>query len=87
MGLIGIVIAALVNMFLHSAMMNFIISVIGVLVFTGLTAYDTQAIKETYVVGDDSTVAGRKAIFGALRLYLDFLNLFLMLLQLMGNRR
>jgi FtsH-binding integral membrane protein len=87
MGLIGIVIAALVNMFLHSAMMSFVISVVGVLVFTGLTAYDTQAIKESYVVGDDGTVAGRKAIFGALRLYLDFLNLFLMLLQLMGNRR
>jgi FtsH-binding integral membrane protein len=87
MGLIGIVIAALVNMFLHSAIMNFVISVIGVLVFTGLTAYDTQAIKESYVVGDDGTVAGRKAIFGALRLYLDFLNLFLMLLQLMGTRR
>lgn len=87
MGLIGILIAALVNMFLHSAMMSFVISVIGVLVFTGLTAYDTQTIKESYVVGDDGTVAGRKAIFGALRLYLDFLNLFLMLLQLMGNRR
>jgi len=87
MGLIGIVIASLVNLFLHSAMMTFVISVIGVLVFTGLTAHDTQSIKEMYVVGDDGTVAGRKAIFGALRLYLDFVNLFLMILRLMGNRR
>lgn len=87
MGLIGVVIAMVVNMFLHSAVMTFVISVIGVLVFTGLTAYDTQWIKESYVANDDGTVAGRKAIFGALRLYLDFLNLFLMLLQLVGNRR
>ena len=57
------------------------------LVFTGLTAYDTQAIKESYVENDDGTIAGRKAIFGALRLYLDFINLFLMLMQLLGNRR
>jgi FtsH-binding integral membrane protein len=87
MGLIGIVIASLVNLFLHSSMMSFVISVIGVVVFTGLTAYDTQAIKEMYVAGDDGTVAGRKAIFGALKLYLDFVNLFLMILRLMGNRR
>lgn len=87
MGLIGVVIASVVNIFLHSAMMTFVISVIGVLVFTGLTAYDTQWIKESYVANEDGTVAGRKAIFGALRLYLDFLNLFLMLVQLLGNRR
>jgi FtsH-binding integral membrane protein len=87
MGLIGIIIASLVNIFLHSAMMAFVVSVIGVLVFTGLTAYDTQNIKEMYVAGDDGTVAGKKAIVGALRLYLDFVNLFLMLLQLLGNRR
>jgi FtsH-binding integral membrane protein len=87
MGLIGIVIASVVNMFLHSAAMTFVISIIGVLVFTGLTAYDTQWIKENYAANDDGTVAGRKAIFGALRLYLDFLNLFLMLMQLLGNRR
>jgi FtsH-binding integral membrane protein len=87
MGLIGVVIASLVNIFLHSAMMTFVISVIGVLVFTGLTAYDTQWIKESYVENDDGTVSGRKAIFGALKLYLDFLNLFLMLIQLLGNRR
>ena len=64
-----------------------ILSIVGVLVFTGLTAYDTQSIKESYVASDDGTVMGRKAIFGALRLYLDFINLFLMLLRLMGNRR
>ena len=60
---------------------------IGVLIFTGLTAYDTQKIKEIYYVGDDGTVAGRKAIMGALPLYLDFINLFLMLLRLFGDRR
>ncbi|HEV8015601.1 MAG TPA: Bax inhibitor-1/YccA family protein [Stellaceae bacterium] len=87
MGLIGIVIASLVNMFFQSAAMQFAISVIGVLVFTGLTAWDTQQIKEMYVEGDGSLVAGKKAIMGALRLYLDFINLFLMLMQLMGNRR
>lgn len=87
MGLIGIIIASIVNMFMHSSMMQWVISVVGVLIFTGLTAYDTQSIKESYVAGDDGTVAGRKAIFGALRLYLDFLNLFLMLLRLMGDRR
>jgi len=87
MGLIGVVIASLVNMFLQSGMMSWIISVIGVLVFTGLTAYDTQWIKNNYSANDDGTVAGRKAIFGALKLYLDFLNLFLMLLRLFGSRR
>jgi FtsH-binding integral membrane protein len=87
MGLIGIVIASVVNIFVHSSMMSWVISVAGVLIFTGLTAYDTQAIKESYVANDDGTVAGRKAIYGALRLYLDFINLFLMLLQLLGNRR
>ena len=87
MGLIGLVIAMVVNMFLHSSTMGFVISAIGVLVFTGLTAYDTQSIKEMYVAGDDGTVAGRKAIYGALRLYLDFVNLFLMILRLMGSRR
>ena len=86
MGLIGIIIASLVNIFLASSALQFAISVIGVLVFAGLTAYDTQQIKEMYYAGDDGTVAGRKAIMGALRLYLDFLNLFLMLLQLFGSR-
>ena len=77
MGLIGIVIASLVNMFLHSAAMQFAISVIGVLVFTGLTAWDTQRIKEMYWEGDGAVVAGKKAIMGALALYLDFINLFI----------
>ncbi|HSM95658.1 MAG TPA: Bax inhibitor-1 family protein, partial [Rhizomicrobium sp.] len=85
--LIGIIIASLVGFFWHSAMLQWVISVAGVLIFTGLTAYDTQSIKDSYVVGDDGSVMGRKAIFGALRLYLDFINLFLMLLRLMGNRR
>ena len=87
MGLIGIVIASLVNIFLASSALQFAVSVIGVLVFTGLTAYDTQRIKETYYAGDGHEVAGKKAIMGALRLYLDFINLFMMLLQLMGTRR
>jgi uncharacterized protein len=87
MGLIGIIIASLVNFFLHSSMMLFIVSVAGVLIFTGLTAYDTQKIKEYYVASDDGTIAGKKAIMGALSLYLDFVNLFFMLIQLLGNRR
>ncbi len=87
MGLIGIIIASVVNMFLASSMMSWVISVAGVLIFTGLTAYDTQWIKESYVASDDGTIAGRKAIIGALKLYLDFINLFLMLLRLLGNRR
>ena len=86
MGLIGIIIAMVVNIFLASSALQFAISVIGVLVFTGLTAYDTQQIKEMYYEGDSAVVAGRKAIMGALRLYLDFINLFLMLLRLFGNR-
>lgn len=87
MGLIGVVIASLVNLFLHSAGLQFAISIIGVIVFTGLTAWDTQSIKEMYWEGDGTAVAGKKAIMGALRLYLDFINLFMMLMQLMGTRR
>jgi uncharacterized protein len=87
MGLIGLIIAMVVNIFLHSGMLMFAISAAGVLIFTGLTAYDTQNIKEMYYAGDDGTIAGKKAIMGALRLYLDFVNLFLMLLRFMGNRR
>jgi len=87
MGLIGIIIAMLVNLFIGSTALQFAISVIGVLIFAGLTAYDTQQIKEMYYVGDDGTVAGRKAVMGALRLYLDFINLFMMLLSLFGDRR
>ncbi len=87
MGLIGIIIAMVVNIFLQSSGLSWIVSILGVLIFTGLTAYDTQKIKEMYYVGDDGSVAGKKAIMGALRLYLDFINLFLMLLRLMGNRQ
>ena len=87
MGLIGLIIASLVNIWLASSMMQFVISAVGVLIFVGLTAYDTQQIKEMYDVNDDGTASGRKAIMGALRLYLDFLNLFIMLLQLFGDRR
>ena len=87
MGLIGLIIAMLVNLFLQSSALGFAISVIGVLVFVGLTAYDTQKIKEQYYAGDDGAVTGRKAIMGALSLYLDFINLFLMLLRLFGDRR
>jgi len=87
MGLIGLIIASVVNIFLASSMMQWVISVAGVLIFTGLTAYDTQWIKEMYVANDDGTVSGRKAILGALKLYLDFINLFMMLMRLMGDRR
>ena len=87
MGLIGIIIAALVNMFLHSTALQMTVSVMGVIVFTGLTAYDTQRIKAIYVYGEDGAVAGKKSILGALALYLDFLNLFLSLMQLLGDRR
>jgi FtsH-binding integral membrane protein len=86
MGLFGIIIASLVNIFLVSSMLQWIISIVGVIVFSGLTAWDTQRIKEMYFAGDDDVVAGRKAIMGALSLYLDFINLFVMLLQLFGNR-
>ncbi|HVV93781.1 MAG TPA: Bax inhibitor-1/YccA family protein [Hyphomicrobiales bacterium] len=86
MGLIGIIIASLVNIFLHSSALQFVVSVAGVLIFAGLTAYDTQRIKEMYYQGDSTLVMGRKAIMGALSLYLDFINLFMMLLRLFGNR-
>ena len=86
MGVFGIIIASIVNIFLGSSALQFAISVIGVLVFAGLTAYDTQQIKEMYYEGDGALVAGRKAIMGALRLYLDFINLFMFLLQFLGNR-
>ncbi len=87
MGLFGVIIAMLVNIFLKSSGLDFVISVVGVLVFAGLTAWDTQKIKEMYDVQDDGTVAGRKAVMGALSLYLDFINLFMMLLRLVGDRR
>lgn len=87
MGLFGIIIASVVNIFLKSSGLDWMISVIGVLIFVGLTAYDTQKVKEFYDVNDDGTIAGRKAVMGALTLYLDFINLFLMLLRLFGDRR
>lgn len=87
MGLIGIVIASLVNLFMHSSALQFAISVIGVLVFTGLTAYDTQQIKQEYYYGGSSEDVKKRSIMGALRLYLDFINLFLMLLRLLGDRK
>lgn len=87
MGLFGVIIASIVNIFLASSALQFAISVLGVVIFAGLTAYDTQRIKEMYFEGDDVAVAGRKAIMGALTLYLDFINLFMFLLQFMGNRK
>lgn len=87
MGLIGLLIASLVNMFLQSSMMQWVLSVIGVLIFTGLTAYDTQRIKESYSANYDGTASGKMAVMGALSLYLDFVNLFLMLIRLLGDRR
>ncbi|MEG2004523.1 MAG: Bax inhibitor-1/YccA family protein [Bilophila sp.] len=89
MGLFGLIIAMVVNIFLQSTMMEFIISCIGVLIFTGLTAYDTQKIRAfgENAPLDDATAMRRGALLGALTLYLDFINLFLMLLRLMGDRR
>ena len=86
MGLIGIILGSIVNLIWPNGMLQFVVSVVGVLIFAGLTAYDTQKIKEMYWEGDDVLVAGRKAIMGALTLYLDFINLFTFLLQFMGNR-
>lgn len=87
MGLIGLVMASLVNLFMQSSAMHFVLSLVGVLVFTGLTAYDTQNIKEMYFESDDHEVAHKKAIFGALHLYLNFINIFVYLLQIFGVRR
>jgi hypothetical protein len=89
MGLIGIILAGLVNMFMHSSALQFAISIIGVLVFTGLTAYDTQRIKATYVqyaYADGVDGAAKRSVYDALSLYLNFINLFMLLLQLLGNR-
>ncbi len=87
MGLIGIIIASLVNLFLRSTELDWLISIVGVGVFAGLTAYDTQRIKTMYDSTDDATSSGRKSVIGALSLYLNFLNLFLMMLRLTGGRR
>ena len=87
MGLIGIIIASIVNMFMQSTMMYYVISILGVLIFVGLTAYDTQKIKNMYLASDSGEIMGKKAVMGALTLYLDFINLFIMLLRLFGQRR
>ena len=87
MGLIGIIIASLVNLFLRSTGLDWMLSIVGVGVFAGLTAYDTQRIKAMYDSSDDATSAGRKSVIAALSLYLNFINLFMMLLRLAGSRR
>ena len=88
MGLIGIIIASVVNIFLKNEAMYWVITYAGVLIFVGLTAYDTQKIKEMNILGNEGTDEDTKeAVSGALRLYLDFINLFLMLLRIMGDRR
>ncbi len=86
MGLIGLIIAVVVNMFLESSALHFAISVIGVLIFVGLTAYDTQKVKEMYLVTDSGEVAQKKSILGALTLYMDFIGIFIYLMMLFGNR-
>src|SRR5260370_636424 len=87
MGLIGIVIASLVNIFVGSSALQFAMSIIGVILFVGLTAYDMQRIKEMYLESDNADITGKKAVLGALSLYLDFINLFMIFLQLFGQRR
>ncbi|PLY02187.1 MAG: hypothetical protein C0622_05890 [Desulfuromonas sp.] len=88
MGLFGIIIASIVNMFMHNEMIHWIVGYIGVFIFVGLTAYDTQRLKQIGAAGfADEQQRHKLAIIGALRLYLDFINLFLMLLRVMGNRR
>ena len=87
MGLIGLIIASLVNIFLKSSALDFAVSAIGVLVFVGLTAYDTQSIKRSYYQTSDEESLAKMAVMGALRLYLDFINLFIMLLRFFGDRR
>jgi len=87
MGLIGLIVASLVNMFLQSSMMQFVISAAGVLIFAGLTAWDTQKIKEMYWEGDGHEIAAKKSVMGALTLYMDFINLFLFMLRFLGVTR
>jgi uncharacterized protein len=89
MGVIGLIVASIVNIFLASSALMFAISAIGVLIFAGLTAYDTQKIKTEYLAHahhGDTEWLGKAAIMGALNLYLDFINMFMLLLQLFGNR-
>jgi uncharacterized protein len=87
-GLVGIIIASVVNMFLHMAAIAFVVNILGVLIFAGLTAYDTQRLKMTYYqLGGDQAAMGVATSYGALSLYLDFINLFQFLLSILGNRR
>jgi FtsH-binding integral membrane protein len=87
MGLWGVILASVVNMFMQSSAMQLLISVLTVIIFTGLTAYDTQKIKEIYVESDHAEIASKKAVFGALTLYLDFINIFMSLLYIFGDRK
>jgi uncharacterized protein len=86
MGLVGLMIASIVNIFLKSDAMSFVISAAGVLIFAGLTAYDTQKLKEMYFEGDAAETLSKKITMGALTLYMDFINLFMYLLRFLGNR-
>ncbi|MDF1873931.1 Bax inhibitor-1/YccA family protein, partial [Vannielia sp.] len=89
MGVIGLIVASLINLWLQSPIMMYVVSILGVLIFAGLTAYDTQNIKNTYIehaMHADQEWLGKAAIMGALSLYLDFINMFMFLLQLMGSR-
>ena len=87
MGLIGLIIASIVNIFMKSVVASLVISAIGVVVFTGLTAFDAQVIKSYYLESDSSEISEKKAVLGALNLYLDFINLFLYLLRFLGSER
>ena len=87
MGLYGIIIASVVNLFLGSTQLQFVVSILGVIIFTGLTAWDTQKIKLMYNGSDSKTINNKKALMSALTLYLDFINLFIMMLRLFGERR
>ena len=86
MGVFGLIIAQIVNIFMASTQLDFMISIIGVLIFAGLTAYDTQKIKNMYLSGDNNEAAGKKSVLGALTLYLDFILMFQFLLAFLGNR-
>lgn len=86
MGVIGLIVASILNMFMQSGTMNFVISILGVLIFAGLTAYDTQKLKVQYAMVAGTNFQGKAIIMGALNLYLDFINMFMFLLQLLGNR-
>jgi FtsH-binding integral membrane protein len=87
MGVVGLLVASLINIFLRSSMMDLVISAVGVLLFAGLTAYDTQKIKSIYAYVAGTEMMGKSVVMGALNLYLDFINMFLFLLRLFGDRR